>query len=117
MWGPLASALSRQLPDQRDEFELSFSLGDAGRLEQMFVAAGFRDVRVERETRHGIIGSLDDYWNTIEAGTGQMPLAYLTLSEAQRHAVREEVSAALLPFMSQGRLEMSVEMLIGVGRA
>lgn len=83
----------------------------------MFVAAGFRDVRVERETRGGIIGSFDEYWAAIEAGTGQMPLAYVTLSEAGRQAVREEVTAALLPFVSGGRLEMSVEMLIGVGRA
>ena len=117
MWGLLACALSRQLPDQRDAFQLSFSLGDARRLEQMFVAAGFRDVRVEREMRDGIIGSFDEYWAAIEAGTGQMPLAYITLSEAQRRAVREEVTAALLPFVSNGRLEMSVEMLIGVGRA
>ena len=117
MWGPLASALGRQLPDQRNEFQLSFSLGDAGRLEQIFVTAGFRDVRVEHETRDGIIGSLDEYWDAIEAGTGQMPLAYRTLTEAQRDTVHEEVSAALLPFVSNGRLELSVEMLIGVGRA
>jgi ubiquinone/menaquinone biosynthesis C-methylase UbiE len=117
MWGPLACALGRQLPDQRNAFQLSFSLGDARRLEQMFVAAGFRDVRVERETRDGIIGSLKEFWDAIEAGIGQMPLAYLTLSEARREAVREEVSGALLPFMSKGRLELSVEMLIGSGRA
>ena len=117
MCGPLACALGRQLPDQRNAFQLSFSLGDAVRLEQMFVAAGFHDVRVERETRDGIIESFDEFWDAIEAGTGQMPLAYLTLSEAQRAAVRKEVSAALLPFVSNGRLEMSVEMLIGSGRA
>jgi len=117
MWGPLASALGRQLPEQHNEFQLSFILGDARRLEQIFVAAGFRDVRVERETRDGIIGSIDEYWDDVEAGTGQMPLAYLTLSEVQRETVRDEVSAALLPFMSRGRLEMSVEMLIGSGRA
>ena len=46
-----------------------------------------------------------------------MPLAYVTLSEAQRRAVREEVTSALLPFVSNARLEMSVETLIGVGRA
>ena len=83
----------------------------------MFIAAGFRDVRVERETRDGIIGSFDEYWDAIQAGTGQMPLAYLTLSEAQRRAVREVGRVALLPFVSNGQLEMSVEMLIGVGRA
>ena len=117
MWGPLACALGRQLPEQRNAFQLSFSLGDARRLEQMLVAAGFRDVHVERETRDGVIGSFAEYWDAIEGGTGQMPLAYLTLSEVQRAAVREEVSAALLPFISKGHLEMSVEMLIGSGRA
>ena len=117
MWGPLADALSRYLPDQREAFQLSFSLGDARRLEQMFVAAGFRDVRVMRETRDGIIGSFEEFWAPIEAGTGQLPLAYLGLPEPQRRAVREEVQAALSQFVSEGRLEMSVEMLIGKGRA
>ena len=117
MWGPLADALSRYLPDQREAFHLGFALADAKRLERMFLGAGFRDVRVMPETRHGTIASFDDYWAAVEAGTGQMPLVYLTLSETQRAAVREEVSVALLPFMSEGRLEMSVEMLIGAGRA
>jgi ubiquinone/menaquinone biosynthesis C-methylase UbiE len=117
MWGPLADALSRYLPDQREAFQLSFSLGDARRLKQMFAAAAFRDVRVMRETRDGIIRSFEEFWATIEAGTGQLPLVYLGLPEALRRAVREEVQAALSPFVSEGRLEMSVEMLIGKGRA
>jgi ubiquinone/menaquinone biosynthesis C-methylase UbiE len=117
MWGPLACALGRQLPEQRNAFQLSFSLGDAGRLEQMFVAAGFRDVRVDRETRDGIIGSFDEYWDGIEAGIGQMPLAYQTLPDSQRRAVRREVQMKLSPYVSEGRLEMSVEMLIASGRA
>jgi SAM-dependent methyltransferase len=117
MWGPLACALGEQLPEQRDAFRLSFLLGDPGRLERMFVAAGLRDVRVDRETRDGIIGSFSEYWDAIEAGIGQMPLAYLTLPEAQRRVVREEVQMKLLPYVSEGRLEMSIEMLIGSGRA
>jgi len=40
---------------------------------------------------------------------------YLTLSEVDRRLVREEVRAA--PFEHGGRLVMSVEMLIGKGRA
>jgi hypothetical protein len=43
--------------------------------------------------------------------------AGFTFSEPQRRAVREEVTSALLPFVSNGQLQMSVEMLIGVGRA
>jgi ubiquinone/menaquinone biosynthesis C-methylase UbiE len=117
MWGPLCRALSRCLPDQRDALHLSFALADDRQLARMFSAAGFRDVRVTRETRDGIIDSFDAFWAAIEAGTGQMPLAYIGLPEPQRRAVREEVEAGLSPFVSDGRLELSIEMLIGKGRA
>jgi ubiquinone/menaquinone biosynthesis C-methylase UbiE len=117
MWGPLAEALGRCLPDQRQAFYLGFALADARRLEHMFVTAGFRDVRVTPEIRYGTIASFDEYWASVEAGTGQMPLAFLTLTEAQQRVVREEVRTKLLPYVSNGRLEMSVEMLIGSGRA
>jgi ubiquinone/menaquinone biosynthesis C-methylase UbiE len=53
MWGILADALSRHLPDQRDVLHLSFALADPDRLDNLLRAAGFRDVRVTRETRHG----------------------------------------------------------------
>jgi ubiquinone/menaquinone biosynthesis C-methylase UbiE len=117
MWGPLAGALGRHLPDQREAFHLSFALADARRLKRMFVTAGFRDVRVVRETRGGTVASFDEFWAAVEAGTGQMPLIYAALPEPERHAVREEVHAALARFESNGRLEMSVEMLIGSARA
>jgi len=117
MWGPLCRALSRCLPYQRDAFNLSFALADTRQLARMFSAAGFRDVRVTRETKDGIIESFDAFWTAIEAGTGQMPMAYIGLPELQRRLVREEVQAVLSPFVSEGRLELSVEMLIGKGRA
>jgi len=117
MWGFLAKALSRHLPAQRKALLLSFSLAGSRRLQSMFGAAGFREVSVTKETRSGIIESFDEYWAAIEAGTGQQPLIYAALPEPQRRAVREEVHAALARFESNGRLEMSVEMLIGSGRA
>lgn len=43
--------------------------------------------------RLGIIDSFDDYWDSIEAGIGLMPQAYLALPEPSRRAVREEVQA------------------------
>jgi hypothetical protein len=64
-----------------------------------------------------MIESFDDYWGPIEAGTGQLPQAYLALPEPSRRAVREEVHARLSKFESDGRLLMSVEMLIAAGRA
>ncbi len=117
MWGVLAEALSRQLPAQRDTLHLTFALADTERLAHLFRMAGFHDVRVQRETRQGTVASFDDYWAPIEAGTGQLPQAYLALPATHRWAVREEVEARLAAFESGGQLVMSVEMLIGAGRA
>jgi SAM-dependent methyltransferase len=117
MWGILADALSRHVPDQREALGLSFSLAARGRLESMLSTAGFREVRVSCETRQDVVESFDEYWAPIEAGAGQMPLIYLALLEGERQAVREEVRAGLAQFESNGRLELSVEMLIGCGRA
>jgi ubiquinone/menaquinone biosynthesis C-methylase UbiE len=117
MWGVLADALSRLLPEQRDILHLSFALADPKQLERLLAGAGFRDIRVELERREDIVESFDDYWEPIETGVGSLPQAYLTLSEADRRSVREEVRARLSPFESNGRLFMSVEMLIGRGRA
>jgi SAM-dependent methyltransferase len=117
MWGVVADVLSRFVPEQSDLLYLSFALADANRLEHMFSSAGFREVRVERVQREDAISNFDEYWEPIEAGMGSMPQAYLTLSETDRHAVREEVRSRLSPFLSNSHLIMSVEMLIAVGRA
>jgi len=117
MWSILADALSRFLPEQRDILHLGFALADPNRLEGLLAGAGFRDVRVELQKREAVVESFDDYWNPIEAGVGSLPQAYLALSEADRRSVREEVRARLSRFESDGRLFMSVEMLIGSGRA
>jgi hypothetical protein len=72
---------------------------------------------VERKKREDVIESFDDYWEPIEAGIGSIPQAYLALPEAERRSVREEVRVRLSQFESNGRLSMSVEMLIASGRA
>jgi hypothetical protein len=117
MWSVLADTLSSFLPEQRSHLYLSWSLGDSARLENMFADAGFREIRVERETRTGIVGSFDEYWGAIEAGPGQQPQSYLALPEADRRAVREQVKARLADFEIEGKLSMSAGMLIGSGRA
>jgi len=117
VWGVLAETLSHHLPDQRDVLHLSFALADAGRLEQLMVTAGFRDISVKRETRASNFESFDDYWSPIEEGAGSLPQAYRALPETNRRAVRAEVQARLAEFQSGNRLVMSVEMLIAAGRA
>jgi ubiquinone/menaquinone biosynthesis C-methylase UbiE len=115
MWGNLADVLSRFLPELREVLFLSFALHDSNRLEAMLVGAGFRDVRVERTTRDGSFESFADYWEPIEAGIGSIPQTYLRLAAKDRGAVREEVRSRLLRFESNGKLRMSVEMLIVSG--
>jgi ubiquinone/menaquinone biosynthesis C-methylase UbiE len=117
MWGVLAETLSDYLPLHTETLHLSFSLANAAQLEGLFRAAGFRDTHVTRETRQDVVRSFDEYWAPIELGNGSLPQAYLALPEATRHAVRERVQERLACFESDGRLEMSVEMLIASGRA
>ena len=117
MWGLVADVLSQFVPEQRDLLYLSFALADVNRLERMLASAGFRDVRVERVQRQDTIDDFDEYWDPIEAGMGSMPQVYVALAETERRAVRDEVKSRLSPFSSNGRLVMSIEMLIGAGRA
>jgi SAM-dependent methyltransferase len=117
MWGVLAETLGGLLPERRNVLSLSFALADPGRLERLFAGVGFQDIRVERETRADTVESFDAYWAPIEAGTGSLPQSYLALAEADRRLVRETVMARLARFETDGKLRMSVEMLIGCGRA
>jgi hypothetical protein len=83
----------------------------------LLTGAGFRDIRVERETRGDITDNFDEYWAPIEAGIGSIPQSYLRLSDVARGTVHDEVRTRLSRFESDGKLLMSVEMLIGRGRA
>src|SRR5262245_30985952 len=117
MWGLLAEALGRRIPEQRHVINLSFALADPRRLRSLFIDAGFQEVHVEQVEREGTSASFDEYWEPIKAGTGSIPQIYLSLGEAERSAVREEVKTQLSRLVSNGRLVMRVEMLIGRGRA
>jgi SAM-dependent methyltransferase len=117
MWGILAEELGRRLPAQRPVLNLSFALADESRLHALFANAGFRDIAIERVERHDAVESFDAYWEPIEGGTGSIPQIYLTLSEAERRAVREEVKQRLSRFEVDGKLVLGVEMLIARGQA
>ena len=117
MWGFLAEAIARRLPEKRNMLMASFALADAKRVEMLFRGAGFVNVRVTREVRGGAIKDLVGYWDPILAGTGSIPQAYLLLEESERRNVREEVCARLSEFVVGNELHMNVEMLIGHGQA
>ena len=117
MWGVLADAVGRRCPNLRGVLYLSFALNDPVRLEGLLIGAGFNTVRVERETRGDVVGSFDEFWKPIEAGVGSIPQAYLTLPVEERRQVRNEVRSELARYEDNGKLQLSVEMLIGVGQA
>ena len=117
MWGLLAEAIARRLPEKRNMLMASFALADAKRVEMLFRGAGFINVSVTHEVRGGVIKHLDEYWDPILAGTGSIPQAYLLLEESERQNVREEVSARLSEFMVGNELHMNLEMVIGHGQA
>jgi ubiquinone/menaquinone biosynthesis C-methylase UbiE len=116
LWGILAEVLGRLLPEQRHVVQLTFSLADKARLEQLFAASGFDDVRVEKQEREGVLASFDEYWKSLAAGQGSIAQVCLMLPETKRNEVREEVRARLLQFQSNGALCLRLEMLIGSGR-
>ncbi len=117
MWGVLADAVGRLRPDLWKALHLSFALDDPAMLAKLLSDAGFIDVHVELETRQDAFADFDEYWAPIEAGVGSIPQGYLTLSDTGRRDVREEVTARLARFLVGNELRMSVEMLIGHGRA
>src|SRR5215470_1890387 len=116
LWGILAEVLGRLLPEQRHVVQLSFSLADKARLEQLFAASGFDGVRVERQQREGVLASFDEYWKSLAAGQGSIAQVCLMLLETKRNEVREEVRTRLAHFQSNEGLRMRFEMLIGSGR-
>jgi ubiquinone/menaquinone biosynthesis C-methylase UbiE len=117
MWGILADELGREFPEQSQTLHMSFRLASLTRLRQLLVEAGFSDVNVTKTTREDLVASFEEYWEPIEAGIGQLPQAYAALPESRRRAVRANVRSRLAPFETHGRYLMSVEMLLGAGRA
>jgi ubiquinone/menaquinone biosynthesis C-methylase UbiE len=113
MWGFLAEAIARRLPEMRDILMASFALADAKRVEDLFSAAGFTNVGVTREVRGGTVKGLDEYWKPILAGTGSIPKAYHMLEEREQGNVRD---SKLSQFVVGNELHMSVEILIGHGQ-
>jgi hypothetical protein len=59
--GFLAQAIVKHLPEKRGILMASFSLSDAKRFEELFRAAGFANVGVERVIRDDIVRGLDEY--------------------------------------------------------
>jgi ubiquinone/menaquinone biosynthesis C-methylase UbiE len=117
MWGIVSDELSRVMPAQRHVLQLSFALSDPARLAAMFHEVGFTRVDVHRVTKEGAVTDLDSYWKALEHGAGAIPQIYRMLDESARRSIRQRTLNRLSEFRHGNTLAMSVETLIGTGRA
>jgi ubiquinone/menaquinone biosynthesis C-methylase UbiE len=117
MWGIVSDELSRVMPAQRHVLQLSFALSDPARLAAMFQDAGFIRVDVQRVTKEDAVTDFDSYWRALEHGTGAIPQIYRMLDESARRSIRQRTLSRLSEFRHGNTLAMSVETLIGTGRA
>lgn len=94
-----------------------FSLGDAERLQALFQAVGFHEVKTTSETRHVLFPSFDAYFEPIEAGQGNVASEYVALAPEVRRAVREDIRCELEGRgVPGGPSEAEVEILFVSGR-
>jgi SAM-dependent methyltransferase len=114
-YGPLAEAVSRELPEHRDSIYLPSALADADRVQALLAGAGFSEVTVTPERRTVTFESFDDYWEAVEAGGSRIGQFYLGLPPGRRAAVREEVERRMASWRSGQRLTLEAEALIAQG--
>jgi SAM-dependent methyltransferase len=117
MWGVVSDELCRVMPAQRNVLQLSFALSDPARLAAMFQAAGFTRVDVQRAVKEDAVTDFDSYWRALAHGAGAIPQIYRMLDESARRSLRERTLSRLSEFRHGNTLAMSVETLIGSGRA
>jgi hypothetical protein len=107
-------AIARYLPSLAEAAARVFSLGDETKLRSLFEAANFRDVEITTETKSFTLPSFGAYCAPIEQGAGSRGQAFVSLPDAARRAVREEVRRDLRN--TGGPIEIEVEYRFGGGR-
>lgn len=112
--GRINVVIARRIPSLAEATARTFSLGDDTRLRSVFDRAGFRDVETTTHAHRFELASFDDYFAPFEQGGASTGQAYLTLPEAERRAVREEVRRSLGD--TGGLIAIDVELRVASGR-
>jgi ubiquinone/menaquinone biosynthesis C-methylase UbiE len=107
-------AIARHAPALAVAAARVFSLGEEMKLRSLFEAANFQDVEITTEAHRFVLPSFDAYFEPFERGGGSPGQAFVSLSVAQRKAVREEVQRELGD--TGGPIEVNVEYRFASGR-
>lgn len=106
--------IARYLPSIAEAAARIFSLGDEMKLRSLFEAANFRDVEITTQTKIFVLPSFDAYFEPFAQGAGSPGQALVSLPEAARRAVREEVRRDLGD--TGGPIGIEVEYRFASGR-
>ena len=105
--------IARHVPALSEAIARGSSLGDGAQLRSLLQTVGLCNVETSTEIRRFALSSFDDYFDPIERGGGSTGQRFLTLPEATRRAVREEVRRSL--GSPEGPFEMEVEIRFAWG--
>ena len=126
VWGPpdrapfagiMARALGEELPTARAELLLPFALANPMELHRLLELAGFRDNRVDQETRLAHFESVADFLEPYEQGGGRLGQAYIQLTPAARAAVRQNLMTQLAAFRQGDQITMEIVAYLASGIA
>jgi ubiquinone/menaquinone biosynthesis C-methylase UbiE len=112
--GRINVVIGRLVPSLAEATARTFALGDEARLHSLFTRAGFQDVKTTTEAHTFVLPSFEAYFEPFELGGASTGQAYLTLSAADRLAVREEVRRSLGD--AGGPISIDVEFRFASGR-
>lgn len=112
--GRLNAILARHEPHLAQAADRVFALGDAARLRQIFIDAGFLNIEISTEKHIFVLPTFDAYYGPFERGGGSSGQALASLPEATRQAVREELRQTLGD--AGGPVEIEMEIRIASGQ-
>jgi SAM-dependent methyltransferase len=115
--GIMARALEGQIPALREELLLPFALANPTELLLLLQSVGFRNSRVNRETRPALFDSVPDFLAPCEQGGGRLGQAFLQLSSEARQIVRRDVTVELVKFAKEEKIAMDVHAYLASGVA
>ena len=112
--GRINVILARHEPDLAQAADRTFALGDAARLQQLFIDASFLNIEIDTEKHIFVLPTFDAYYGPFERGGGSTGQALASLPKATRQAVREELRQTLGD--NGGSVEVEVEIRIASGQ-